>query len=159
MIWAHGVQAHELHISAFSQLDGETFSQAWFRFSDLLLGCPQHRFETFRLIQIFYDGLRVDAHAFVEEMSGGTFSDMTAEDAWRFLVDLADQDRAWPPTVSVPDFDGGQCQGSVDTSVQQLLDQVAALQAQSLQFQQVLDAQMTEGSHIHHYPAVVRDSF
>ena len=56
-----------------------------FRFGDVVLACPQHRFETFHLIQIFYDGLLIDAHAFVGEMSGGTFFDMTAEDAWRCL--------------------------------------------------------------------------
>ena len=53
------------------------------------------------------------------------------------LVELADQDTAGPPTVSVSDLDGDQCQGSFDTSVQQPLDQIAVLQAQSLQFQQI----------------------
>ena len=82
---------------------------------------------------------------FVEEMSGGTFFDMTVEDAWRFLVELADQDMAGPPTASVPDLGGDQCQSSVDTPVQQPLDQIAIPQDQSLQFQQISDAQMTEG--------------
>ena len=74
LIWAHGVQAQELQISAFSQLDGETSSQAWFRLGDIMLGCPQHRFEIFRLIQIFYDGLRVDAH------------DFCRGDEWRYIL-------------------------------------------------------------------------
>ncbi|MBC2863256.1 retrotransposon gag domain-containing protein [Klebsiella pneumoniae] len=44
-------------ISDFYQKEGEQFYECWERFNDLLLKCPHHGFETWRLVKYFYDGL------------------------------------------------------------------------------------------------------
>ena len=60
-------------ISGFYQREGEQFYECWERFNDLLLKCPHHGFEKWRLIQCFYNGLTMSNHHMVESMNGGRF--------------------------------------------------------------------------------------
>jgi hypothetical protein len=44
-------------ISTFYQEEEEKFCDSWERFKELTMKCPPHGFETWRLIQFFYNGL------------------------------------------------------------------------------------------------------
>ena len=44
-------------MTTFSQKDTESLPQAWERFKDLLMLCPHHGFERWRMVSHFYDGL------------------------------------------------------------------------------------------------------
>jgi hypothetical protein len=44
-------------ISSFTQDEDEKFSECWARFKDLLMKCPTHGYEKWRLVQFFYQGL------------------------------------------------------------------------------------------------------
>ena len=44
-------------IAYFFQDEQEKFYESWERFKDLILKCPHHGFETWRLVQHFYNGL------------------------------------------------------------------------------------------------------
>jgi hypothetical protein len=44
-------------ISSFTQEEDEKFSESWEWFKDLLIKCPPHGCEKWRLMQFFYQGL------------------------------------------------------------------------------------------------------
>ena len=60
-------------ISTFSQKEGETLTQAWDRFRDLLNSCPHHGYEIWRIVSYFYEGLTVQERLFIEKMCNGEF--------------------------------------------------------------------------------------
>lgn len=58
------------NISDFRQKDDEQFYESWERFKDLILRCPHHGFETWRLVQYFYKGLTQLNRHMIESMKG-----------------------------------------------------------------------------------------
>jgi hypothetical protein len=44
-------------ISSFTQDEDEKFFECWARFKDLLIKCPPHGYEKWRLVQFFYQRL------------------------------------------------------------------------------------------------------
>lgn len=57
----------------FSQKENKKMFQCWERFKELLLACPRHGYETWRVISFFHDGLTSQMHQFVEMMCNGEF--------------------------------------------------------------------------------------
>ena len=53
----HKTNTLRKNIMHFSQRENETFFQCWERFKDLLLTCPHHGYDTWRVISFFYDGI------------------------------------------------------------------------------------------------------
>jgi hypothetical protein len=51
------VNEYRKEISSFTQEDDEKFSKRWERFQELLIRCPPHGYEKWRLVQFFYQGL------------------------------------------------------------------------------------------------------
>ena len=60
-------------IADFYQDEQEKFYESWERFKDLILKCPHHGFETWRLLQYFYNGLTQTNRNIIEFMNGGGF--------------------------------------------------------------------------------------
>ena len=56
-------------IADFYQDEQEKFYKSWERFKDLK--CPHHGFETWRLVQYFYNGLTQTNRNMIESMNGG----------------------------------------------------------------------------------------
>jgi hypothetical protein len=52
--------------------------------------CPPHGFETWRLIQFFYNGLTQPEHYMIDPMNGGGFLNLTGEEAYKTLDELSD---------------------------------------------------------------------
>ena len=76
-------------IADFYQDEQEKFYESWERFKDLNLKCPHHGFETWRLIQYFYNGLNQTNHNMIESMNGGGFLSLVDDEAYKFLENLS----------------------------------------------------------------------
>ena len=76
---ASELQALRAHIANFTQLDGEFYYQAWDRFNDLLVECPQHGFNLYDLLKLFYEGLQLQMQEFIN--TEGDFFNKEPEDA------------------------------------------------------------------------------
>ncbi|XP_022897631.1 uncharacterized protein LOC111411323 [Olea europaea var. sylvestris] len=82
-------------ISQFKQLDFEPFYEAWERFKDLLRRCPQHGFQKWVQIEIFYNGLNGQTRTMVDAAARGILMAKTAEDAYALLDDIATNSYQW----------------------------------------------------------------
>ena len=79
-------------IQTFSQLDGETFSESWERFKDLIRKCPHHDIKESDLAQDFYDALSDSHKQKVDNMSGGYFYHAFEDEVFDILERVADID-------------------------------------------------------------------
>jgi hypothetical protein len=75
------VNEYRKEISSFTQEEDEKFSKSWECFKDLLIKCPPHGFEKWRLIQFFYQGLAPN-RSMIELMNGGAFLSLTGDLAY-----------------------------------------------------------------------------
>ena len=91
----HRTQALTRQIMNYAQMTNETFPATWERYNDLLRACPHVEFDLDRKIGFFYGGLQAAMKQLVELMCNGKFFDKTAEDAWQFLEDLAENAKTW----------------------------------------------------------------
>jgi len=62
-----------------------------------LLECPHHGFEKICLIQILYEGLDYQNKIIIESLCNGTFTSKTANDAWKFFEEVAENTLEWEP--------------------------------------------------------------
>jgi hypothetical protein len=82
------VNEYKKEISSFTQEEDEKFSESWERFKDLLIKCPPHGFEKWRLVQFFYQGLSQPNRSMIESMNGGAFLSLTGDLAYKALDKL-----------------------------------------------------------------------
>ncbi|XXG53381.1 hypothetical protein AAC387_Pa03g1479 [Persea americana] len=89
-------------INEFHQMEGETLYSYLKRFKDLLIQCPHHGFEKIRLVQIVYEGLDYLTKQMVESFCSGKFTQKTADEAWTFLEETAENTLQWAPIKREP---------------------------------------------------------
>jgi hypothetical protein len=77
-------------ISSFTQEEDEKFFECRARFKDLLIKCPPHGYEKWRLVQFFYKGLSQPNRSMIESMNGGAFLNLMGDLAYKALDKLAD---------------------------------------------------------------------
>ncbi|KAL6551317.1 hypothetical protein OROMI_021805 [Orobanche minor] len=82
-------------ISEFFQKENEEFCECWERFNDLILKCPHHGFETWRLVKYFYDGLTPNNRQLVQSTHGGRFLHLIGDEAWNALENLSNNSQQW----------------------------------------------------------------
>jgi hypothetical protein len=82
-------------ISSFTQDEDEKFSECWARFKDLLMKCPPHGYEKWRLVQFFYQGLSQPNRSMIELMNGGAFLNLTGDAAYKALEKIANNSQHW----------------------------------------------------------------
>jgi hypothetical protein len=82
-------------ISSFTQDEDEKFSECWGRFKDLLIRCPPHGYEKWRLMQFFYQGLSQPNSSMIESMNGRAFFNLTRDLAYKALDKLANNSQQW----------------------------------------------------------------
>ncbi|XP_077222173.1 uncharacterized protein LOC143856016 [Tasmannia lanceolata] len=86
-------------ILQFRQKPHESFSKFMERFKDLLQECPHHGLDTWHLCQIIYEGIDYQTKQLLESMCPTGFTSYTDEnDAWNFLIELAEKTREWEST-------------------------------------------------------------
>ncbi|XP_022874214.1 uncharacterized protein LOC111393042 [Olea europaea var. sylvestris] len=83
-------------IGQFKQLDFELFYEARERFKDLLRRYPQHGFQKWVQIEIFYNGLNGQTRTMVDVAAGGILMAKIAEAAYALLDDIATNSYQWP---------------------------------------------------------------
>ena len=76
-------------ILMFQQRQGETLYEAWTRFKDLLQKVPHHGIELWLQVQIFYDHINLSTRQTIDQSAGGKLRDLSAEQSWALLEDLA----------------------------------------------------------------------
>jgi hypothetical protein len=82
-------------ISSFTQDEDEKFAKCWARFKDLLMKCPPHGYEKWRLVQFFYQGLSQPNRSMIELMNGGAFLNLTGDLAYKALEKIAANSQDW----------------------------------------------------------------
>ncbi|GJU49812.1 MAK10-like protein [Tanacetum coccineum] len=83
-------------ILMFQQHHGESLSEAWTRFKDLLQKVPHHGIDLWLQVQIFYDHVNPVTRRTIDQSAGGKLRDHNAEESWALLEDLALYDnKSW----------------------------------------------------------------
>ncbi|GKA38839.1 hypothetical protein Tco_0731390 [Tanacetum coccineum] len=73
----------------FQQHHGESLSEAWTRFKDLLQKFPHHGIDLWLQVQFFYDHVNPVTRRTIDQSAGGKFRDLNAEESWALLEDLS----------------------------------------------------------------------
>ncbi|GJS94344.1 MAK10-like protein [Tanacetum coccineum] len=76
-------------ILMFQQHHGESLSEAWTRFKDLLQKVPHHGIDLWLQVQIFYDHVNPVTRRTIDQSAGGKLRDLNPEESWAILEDLA----------------------------------------------------------------------
>ena len=91
----HKTIALKRQIQAFSEKPGETFSQYWERYKEMLNRIPHHDFTTYQLVQIFYQGITLNSRRFIQTMCNGEFLYKEHEEALDFIEQIAQNSQSW----------------------------------------------------------------
>ncbi|GKC21452.1 zinc finger, CCHC-type containing protein [Tanacetum coccineum] len=76
-------------ILMFQQHHGESLSEAWTRFKDLLQKVPHHGIDLWLQIQIFYDHVNQTTRHAIDHSAGGKLRDKSVEESWELIENLA----------------------------------------------------------------------
>ncbi|GJV81335.1 MAK10-like protein [Tanacetum coccineum] len=75
-------------ILMFQQHQGESLSEAWTQFKDLLQKVPHHGIDLWLQVQIFYDHVNPATRRTIDQSAGGKLHDRNAKESWALLEDL-----------------------------------------------------------------------
>ena len=92
---AHKTNNLKRQIYTFAAQDGERFYQCWERFMETISACPHHGFDTWMLVNHFYDGMSPPMKQLLETMCGGDFLNKHPDEAMDFLNYVAETSKAW----------------------------------------------------------------
>ncbi|GKC04969.1 MAK10-like protein [Tanacetum coccineum] len=76
-------------ILMFQQHHGESLSEAWTHFKDLLQKVPHYGIDLWLQVQIFYDYVNLVTRRTIDQSTGGKLRDRNAKESWALLEDLA----------------------------------------------------------------------
>ncbi|GJY96200.1 retrovirus-related pol polyprotein from transposon TNT 1-94, partial [Tanacetum coccineum] len=80
-------------INNFQQEPDETLYQAWERFKELLMKCPQHYLTEMQEVILFYNGLDVPTRQILD--SRGAVPTKTAKDAKKAIQEMVEYSQKW----------------------------------------------------------------
>ena len=92
---SHKTNNLKRQIYTFAAHDGERFYQCWERFMETISACPHHGFDTWMLVNHFYDGMSPPMKQLLETMCGGNFLSKHPDEAIDFLNYVAETSKAW----------------------------------------------------------------
>ena len=92
---AHKTNNLKRQIYTFAAQDGKRFYQCWERFMESISVCPHHGFDTWMLVNHFYDGMSPTMKQLLETMCGGNFLSKHPDEAMDFLNYVAETSKAW----------------------------------------------------------------
>ncbi|GJS90442.1 zinc finger, CCHC-type containing protein [Tanacetum coccineum] len=75
-------------ILMFQQHQGESLSEAWTRFKDLLQKIPHHGIDRWLQNQIFYDHVSFHLKCEIDRAVGGKLRDKNADESWEIIENL-----------------------------------------------------------------------
>ncbi|GKD95961.1 hypothetical protein Tco_1379858 [Tanacetum coccineum] len=73
----------------FQQHHGESLSEAWTHFKDLLQKVPHHGIDLWLQVQIFYDHVNSATRHAIDHSAGGKLRDKSTEESWEHIENLA----------------------------------------------------------------------
>ncbi|GKD56424.1 zinc finger, CCHC-type containing protein [Tanacetum coccineum] len=76
-------------ILMFQQHHGESLSEAWTRFEDLLQKVPHHGIDHWLQIQFFYDHVSFHLKCEIEHAVGGKLRYKNADESWEIIENIA----------------------------------------------------------------------
>ena len=82
-------------IYTFAAHDSERFYQCWERYLETISGCPHHGFDTWMLVNHFYDGMSPSMKQLLKTMCGGDFLSKNPDEAMDFLNYVAETSKGW----------------------------------------------------------------
>jgi hypothetical protein len=82
-------------ITIFLQRIGESFAQAWERFSKLVNSVPNHGYAEFVIMQSFYNGLDVESKQMIDLTIGGSLSGLTLKQCEELISIRASNDEQY----------------------------------------------------------------
>ncbi|XP_073061953.1 uncharacterized protein [Primulina eburnea] len=86
----------KIEISTFRQTDFEQLYEAWERYKELLRKCPNHGFEDWVKIELFYNGLNGQTRTTVDAATGGTIFAKSPAQAYDLLEQMTINSYQWP---------------------------------------------------------------
>ena len=92
---AHKTNNLKRKIYTFAAHDSEKFYQCWERYLKTINACPHHGFDTWMLVNHFYDGMSSSMKQLLETMCGGNFLNKNPDEALDFLNYVAETSKAW----------------------------------------------------------------
>ena len=92
---AHKTNNLKRQIYTFAAHDNERFYQCWERYMETINACPHHGFDTWMLVNHFYDGMSPAMKQLLETMCGGDFLRKNPDEAMDFLNYVAETSKAW----------------------------------------------------------------
>ena len=82
-------------IYTYSAYDNEKFYQCWERFMKTINACPHHGFDTWMLVNHFYDGMSPAMNQLLKTMCGGEFLSKHQDEGMDFLNYVEKTSKAW----------------------------------------------------------------
>ena len=82
-------------IYTFVVYENEKFYQCWERYLETISACPHHCFDTWMLVNHFYEGMSPTMKQLLETMCGGDFLSKNLDEAMDFLIYVAENSKAW----------------------------------------------------------------
>ena len=82
---AHKTNNLKRKIYTFAAHDSKRFYQCWERYLETISACPHHGFDTWMLVNHFYDGMSPSMKQLLETMCGGDFLSKNLDEAMEFL--------------------------------------------------------------------------
>ena len=92
---AHKTNNLKRKIYTFAAQDSERFYQCWERYLETISACPHHGFDTWMLVNHFYDGMSPSMKQLLETMCGGDFLSKNPDEAMDFLNYVAETSKGW----------------------------------------------------------------
>ena len=92
---AHKTNTLKRQIYTFAAYDNEKFYQCWERYLKTISACPHHGFDTWMLVNHFYDGMSPAMKQLLETMCGGDFLSENPIEAMDFLNYVDETSKAW----------------------------------------------------------------
>ena len=92
---AHKTNNLKRKIYTFAAHDYERFFQCWERYLETISACPHHGFDTWMLVNHFYDGMSPSMKQLLETMCGEDFLSKNVDEAMDFLNYVAETSKGW----------------------------------------------------------------
>ena len=91
----HKTNSLKREIYTFTALENEKFYQCWERYLETISACPHHGFDTWMLVNHFYNGMSPAMKQLLETMCGGDIMSKHPEEAMDFLNYVAETSKSW----------------------------------------------------------------
>ena len=92
---AHKTNNLNRKIYTFAAHESERFYQCWERYLKTISACPHHGFDTWMLVNHFYDGMSPSMKQLLETMCGGDFLSKNPDEAMDLLNYMAETSKGW----------------------------------------------------------------